>query len=117
MRPVLIDAFRADGTIEGYSIVKLSADGGVVQAAAATDKFVGVAEKPGGAEGQHVSVHRLGITEVRLGGSVSAGSEITSDAKGFGIALTGAGESIGRAECGGVAGDIIPVFLRPLTIN
>ncbi|MCL2219325.1 MAG: hypothetical protein FWC23_05355 [Chitinispirillia bacterium] len=118
MNPIFTKGYRAAAEVSPNQIVAWaggSVAGSVTPAMATTDKLVGVTGLVGAAEGGVADVHRIGIAEVRLGGTVALGDEITSDGSGFGVTLTGAGESIGRAERAGVAGDIINVFLRPLT--
>jgi hypothetical protein len=114
MNPVFVKAYRAAENIAPYRIVKLTSDG-LKQAVSLTDRLAGMSAGIPSAIGQHADVIRVGIANLQLGGSVSIGDEITSDAEGKGIALTGTGESVGRADEDGVAGDIITVFLTPST--
>ena len=57
-----------------------------------------------------------GISRVVLGGTVTRGGLITSDANGKGVAIGAVAgtnyNSIGRALASGVSGDIIPVLLN-----
>jgi hypothetical protein len=117
MNPVFTKAYKAAAAISAYQIVKLDANGLVVPASAAADKAIGVSGAVATDVDAHTDVHRLGIVNVQLGGAVAIGAEVTSNAQGFGVAATAAGnESIGRAEQAGVAGDIIEVFLRLRTL-
>jgi hypothetical protein len=117
MNPVLIKGHVAAAAVEGYRIVRHASGGRVETATGSTDKLVGVADQRGANVGYTLDVVRLGIGLVLLGGTVTAGAEITSNATGCGVALTAAGESVGRADRDGVAGDIIPVFIRPAKLT
>lgn len=64
------------------------------------------------AANKHGTVALNGIAKVKLGGTVSEGDPLCSDANGKGIVSTAAGEYIfGRALEDGVSGDIIRVLL------
>ena len=117
MDTIFTKGYAADGAIGSRRIAAWAGPGQVKQAAAATDKLVGVTGLTNADAGGVVDIHRLGIGQVQLGGAVALGDEITANAAGMGITLDGAGESIGRAEQDGVADDIINVFLRPLTVS
>jgi hypothetical protein len=111
----LITGNPAISAVQPYQILKYSGNGGVAPAAGPTDKLIGVSGSQPVDSGYAVDVARTGIAEVKLGGTVSAGDDITSDANGRGVALTGAGQSVGRAEKDGVEGDVIPVLVLPVT--
>ena len=91
----------------------------VIPGATATDLLIGVCVQPdaGGAiaAGDRVAVTWDGIADVKLGGTVTRGNEITSDAAGKGVAAApSAGVNnriIGVALQSGVNGDIIEVLL------
>ncbi len=108
----LVKNYSAEAAIAAYRIVKFgAADGGVLQAAAATDKLVGVTDRLAAAvAGDRIDVVRSGITEVEYGGTVAAGDLLTADASGRAIVATAAAGSnvrvIGVAEVAGVVGDI-----------
>lgn len=108
----LVKNYSAEAAIAAYRIVKFgAADGGVLQAAAATDKLVGVTDRLAAAvAGDRIDVVRSGITEVEYGGTVAAGDLLTADASGRAIvAIAAAGSNvrvIGVAEVAGVVGDI-----------
>lgn len=113
----LIDTKIASTAIEQYTIVALDGMGGVRQAARRTDILVGTSTYNGATLGSHADFHRLGVAKVKLGGAVAMGDEITSNEAGLGVAVPASGgESVGRADTSGVAGDIIPVFLGSKTI-
>ncbi|MFQ5550959.1 MAG: capsid cement protein [Gemmatimonadales bacterium] len=117
MNPILTKNFNAAAAISQYRIVKFgAADGDVQQAAAATDAQVGVANLDA-ALNERVDVVVCGIAEVRLGGTVTRGNLITSDANGKGVAASaaiGANQRyLGIAMVSGVAEDIIDVLIAP----
>lgn len=115
MNIVLTKNYLAGAAINPYRIVKPGAnDGEVIQGAAATDALIGVNMEVGPASGERVDIIQSGIAEVQLGGTVTRGQWITSDANGQGIATTTAtNQVIGRALVSGVSGDIIPVLIAP----
>lgn len=117
--PGLIKNYSAEAAIASYRIFKFgAADGGILQAAAATDKLVGVIDRmPAAVAGDRVDGIRSGIAEVEYGGTVAAGDLLTADASGRAIAVTaGAGANvrvIGVAEVAGVLGDIGSMLVQP----
>ena len=119
--PVLIKTYVAEAAVSAYRIVKWgSADGQVLQAAAATDKPVGVADNIGQATvSGRVDIIRQGIAEVQYGGTVTRGDLLVSDANGKAVvAAPAAGTNnqiIGRAEKSGVTDDIGEVMLAAVS--
>ncbi len=114
----LTKSYLAEGTINPFRIVKPGAnDYGVLQGAAATDFLVGVTTEVDASSGERVDVIHEGIADLKLGGTVTRGGPVTSDASGQGVAAApGAGTNnriIGFAVISGVSGDIIPVQLAP----
>ncbi len=100
-----------------YLIAKFGADDDTLsQATASTEELVGVFQHTTSAAGEEVRVMLEGITRVVLGGTVTRGNYITSDANGKAVAAApGAGVNayvLGQAMASGVAGDIIPVLLK-----
>lgn len=116
--PKLIKSFKAGGVIPSNSLVKFGAsDNEVVAAAAATDAVIGISVLGADAAGDIVDVALGGIEEVKLGGTVSAGALLTSDASSKAIAATVAGSRVaGYAMESGVSGDIIGVCIAPSKI-
>ena len=111
-----IKNYTAGGAIAKYRIVKFSADGTVVQGAAATDLLIGVVDIPNAAvSGNRVDVVRDDLTLVELGGTVTRGDFLTADSNGKAVtAAPAAGVNnrvIGVAETSGVSGDVIYVFI------
>ena len=112
----LTKSYTAGGAINPFRIVKFgSNDFEVVQGAAATDALVGVSTEIDAASGERVDVVQAGIADVKLGGSVTRGGLVTSDASGQGVAAAPAAGAnnrvIGVALISGVSGDIIPVMI------
>jgi hypothetical protein len=117
--PGLQKNYSAEAPIAAYRIFKFgSADGGILQAAAATDKLVGVTDRfAASVAGDRIDGIRSGIAEVEYGGIVAAGDQLTSDATGRAIVATAAAGAnvrvIGVAEVAGVAGDIGSLLIAP----
>lgn len=116
--PTLIKTLTAGGAVAARRLVKFgSADGAVVQAAAATDGVIGVSEAIGAASGERVDVVFAGVAEVEYGGTVTRGALLTSDASGKAIAAAPAAAAaarvIGIAMVSGVSGDIGSVLIAP----
>lgn len=108
----------AEAAIAAYRIVKPgAADGGVLQAAAATDYLMGVCESVAPASGERCDIVKAGIAEVEFGGTVTRGQAVTADANGKAVAAAPAAgvnaRVIGFAEVSAVAGDIAPVLISP----
>lgn len=115
----LIKNYTAEAAIAAYRAVKFGvADGGVLIAAAAADKVIGVTDRIAAAvAGDRIDVVRAGITEIEYGGAVAAGDLLMADASGRAIvAAAGAGANvrvIGIAEVAGVLGDIGSLMIDP----
>lgn len=106
---------KAEAIVEGYRIVKPgSADYTVVKATAATDKSIGTADSLDKAAGEMVDMGVGDVHEVRLGGTVTRGDALTSDANGKAITTTTVGHrAIGFAEQSGVLDDVITYLRAP----
>lgn len=118
MNPGLIKTYVADGVVNGGRIVKAgSADGKMAQAAAVSDKILGVSDLMTGpfADGDRMDVIHDGIADIVLGGTVAYGDFLTTNASGQGVtAAPAAGTNnqiVGKALAAGVSGDIIPVLV------
>jgi hypothetical protein len=116
---LLVLSCLAEAAISARRIVKPgAADGGVVQAAAATDLSFGVTTGVGAeAAGDRVDVVVAGKVDVVFGGTITRGQKVTSDASGKAVAAAPASgvnnQVIGIALTSGVAGDIAPILLAP----
>lgn len=117
--PELTKSFVAEAAINPYRIVKFgTADGQVVQGAAATDSLIGVAASLGQATtvGDRVDVVLEGIALVEFGGAVTRGAQVTADANGKAVAAAPVAGSnnriIGVAMVSAVAGDIADILIE-----
>lgn len=120
--PELIKAYTAGAAIAAHRIVVFgSADGAVIQAAASTDKLIGISEAFGAASGERIDIVRSGLADVEYGGSVTRGDMLTADANGKAVVAAPAAavnaQVIGRAEVSGVAGDIGSVLICAGTVQ
>lgn len=108
-------AYLAQAICLAYLIVKPgNADGTCVPATAATEPLLGAADSLDKASGEMVDVAVGEFGEVRLGGTVTRGAWLTSNASARAIATTTAGNQvIGRAEQSGVDGDVIRYRVAP----
>ena len=118
MNVILEKQFVAEAAIAANRIVKFgAADDKVLQAAAVGDKLIGVCDNVAPALGERVDIIVSGIADVRIGGAVTRGDPLTTDANGKGVAAAPAGGTnnriIGMALASGVLDDIIPVLVSP----
>jgi hypothetical protein len=116
--PTLIKSYTAGAACRARRIATIgAADLQVVEAGAAAIVCLGVFDSLDAATGDFTDVIHLGTSEVLLGGPVTRGARLTSDASGAAItAAPAAGTNIGVvafALASGVAGDIIPAFIQP----
>jgi hypothetical protein len=117
MNVILEKNMVAEAAVLANRIVKFgTADGQVVQAAAAADLLIGVASRDfDAAIGERIDVMTHGIAAVKLGGAVTRGQPVTSDANGKGIAAAPAAGAnarvVGIAMASGVLDDVIDVLL------
>lgn len=121
MNKVFTKPYNAGGAIKSNRFVKFGGDDDtILQAAASTDLIIGAVNNvapPGSdaASGDRLDVEHYGIADIRLGGNVTRGNKVTSDANGCAVAAApGAGVNAqigGIALRSGVADDIIPVLL------
>jgi hypothetical protein len=95
-----------------YYLVKLNTDGTIVLADADAPVIGVLQDKPKAGEPASVAIGET--SKVILGGDVSIGDELVSDANGSAVARTEEHNVFGIALENGVAGDIIEVLLRPI---
>lgn len=100
-----------------FLIAKFGADDDTLsQATAATESLIGIFQHTTSAANEEVRVALDGISKVKLGGTVTRGDRLTSDAAGKAVAIGAVAgtnyNSIGTALASGVADDIIPVLLH-----
>ena len=98
-----------------FTFAKFGADDDTADlATAATDGIMGILQHTTATAGDIVRLMLVGISRLKLGGTVTRGKPVTSDASGKGVQAT-AGQSYGGiAFASGVSGDIIPVFVLPV---
>jgi hypothetical protein len=119
---VAVRSFVAEAAINANRIVTFGAsDDNVVQASAVTSQMIGVVEGVAPALGERCDVVMTGIADVQIGGTVTRGAYLTSNATGQGVAAAPAAGTnnnvIGMALQSGVSGDIIPVLVAPSRIQ
>ncbi len=109
---------KCTAAVAAFTLAKFGADDDTLSAgAAATDNVIGVFQHPTTVAGEEVRVMLSGISRVKLGGTVTRGDLIGSDASGQGVSLAPAAgtnnRAVGIALASGVSGDIIPVLIAP----
>ena len=101
-----------------YLIAKHGADDDTYsQASAATDTLVGVFQHITSAAGDSVRIMKIGISPVKLGGTVTRGDPLTSDANGKAVTATLGQNVLGYATISGVLNDVGFVFISPGILN
>lgn len=120
--PTLIKTYVAGAAVRARRFAVFGAsDTEMIEATGAGGLIIGVFEKVDAAQGDRLDVVHSGITELVLGGPVTRGGPLTSDANGAGIAAApaaGANARVGAfALASGVAGDIIPAFVQPCVMQ
>jgi len=116
---LLAKNFTATGAITQRRLVKLGAnDGEVQQAAAAADFVIGVSGELPAAIGERCDVSQIGIEWVEAGAAITRGALLMSDANGRAItAAAGAGANVRTAgiaqESATALGDLIRVLIIP----
>lgn len=117
MTPLLTKSFRVALAVLGNRIVAAVADGVVATAAANTDPSIGISDAVGAEADGMVDLTQVGWAELKLGGAVSAGDLLTSDADGRGVkAVPVAGTEVrvaAIAMADGELDEIIPVLVAP----
>lgn len=117
MNPILTKSWRATGAIGAYLIAKASGDKTVAIAAAATDAQMGSVGSLAVSTGDMVDIVEIGISEVKLGGSVDFDDPLTANADGEAIKAVVTNSTavriIGFARAAGVDGDIVPYLAAP----
>lgn len=120
MIPTLIRAYEATAAIAAYKIVKFSDAANsskIAPASVNTDPVLGVSGSMPAAISDMADVVQHGIGLVTLGGTVTAGAELTTDASGNAIVAVPTAavfmSVIGKALAPGVAGDVIEVLVTP----
>jgi hypothetical protein len=119
-----VKSYEASADVTKFRIARFSdtaASQKVAGATANTQALIGVFDSMGGLSGSMVDVHRSGLASVELGGTVTAGAPLTSDAQGRAIVAVAASATqvriIGFADAPGVIGDIIDVWVEPSLLD
>jgi hypothetical protein len=96
-----------------FTIAKFGADDDTLSIASTSDvTLVGVFQHTTDAAGDDVNVMMTGISNIKLGGTVTRGDRLTSDSNGNAIKATDSDQtSIAYAMASGVVSDIIPCLL------
>lgn len=112
----LARTYIADATITKHRLVKITGQKTCAQAAAVSDAILGVADSLGAATGETLDVILDGVAVVELGGTVTVGALLTSDASGRAVAAAPAAGTnnrvIGIAMVAGVVGDLGSVLIK-----
>ena len=116
--PVTVKSMVAEAAVLPYRVVKFgTADGSVIQATAATDALVGVADNLGQATaGARIDVGVVGIVEAEAGAAITRGALLSVDSSARVIAAAAAAGSnvrtigVALVSAGG-AGEIINIAL------
>lgn len=115
--------FNAGAAVSPYRFVYQSADMTVLHATSQASPITGISGALDRALGQTVDVTILGLTKLRLGGTVTRGDKLTSGAAGVGVALSSvllasaSGNAGAIALQSGVSGDIIDVLAIPQLVS
>lgn len=107
--------FTAENAVPAFRFAKVGTADGNVKLAAAGDAVLGVSTDINSVEGRPCDVQFDGIAKIELGGSVTFGDKLASDANGKAVAATD-GEIGGIALDSGVSGDFIRVKLVTLYV-
>lgn len=119
---LLVKSRVAAAAIAPYLIAAANGVAGQArQAAAGTDKLLGVANEMGATDaGQMVDIQEVGLADVRAGGVFADGDPLTSDANGKAVlAAKVVGQTIyviGFARSAATADDIVPMLVSPSLI-
>lgn len=108
----------ADLSALQYTCVKLDTNGNLVAATAATDKVLGILQNAPVLNGYGDVLVRgaSGTSKAKLGGTVAAGDNLTSDGSGRLITtVTGGNEIVARATRAGVVNEISEVLVGSAT--
>lgn len=98
------------GSTDDFIFVKVAAAGNKVVAAAANDSAIGISQETA-KDGEGISFRTVGVSKLRLGGTVSPNQFLKPDASGNGVRHLGNSPASAKAIEGGVSGDIISVLI------
>lgn len=108
-----IKTLSAPVAVDPYTLVTFAAGLNTVQAASAvTDVLIGITTSIGTQENGRCDVILGGVSEVRIGGTVTKGDVLTTDASGHAVVATLTTDRvIGIAFADAVVGDIAPILV------
>lgn len=110
--PLLDKTFKADAAIGAYCAVTPGSDDDHVAIATAGDVVLGVTGQVGASAAEDsVDITLVGIGEITLAATLSAGALVAANADGHAVAATDGDPTIGRLIHGGVDNDVVPVLL------
>lgn len=122
--PLLTKSYEASAAVAGFRFVAFSdvaLSSKVALAAANTAPIIGVSDGMGAAIAEMADVHLMGIVLIELGGTVTAGQTLSSDATGRGVGVVGATTTTRRVGAialqPGVSGDRIQALIVPSVIQ
>lgn len=101
---------EVDFTDKRYTFVNINSNTNLVQASAG-GVAIGVIQTPGIID-EPCNVMTTGVSFIKLGGNVAAGSKLSVGTDGTAVEATAATEVIGVCVVGGVAGEIGSILLR-----
>lgn len=113
-RTMSLPAEGSLATTGQYRFATIDANDRGALAAADSEVLVGIGQDKPAAIDRPWAVQIDGVSKLKLGGTVTDGQRIKSDATGQGVATTTATDNVGAlALADGVSGDIIPVLVIP----
>ena len=108
----LIKTFHAPAAVEGYQVVTFAAGVNEVEVAdAVTDPLLGVTTSIGSQDNGRCDVIVAGVSEVRIGATVTRGEVLTTDASGRAVTATGTVRVVGMAMADAVVDDIASILI------
>jgi len=109
----LIKTFNAPAAVAGYRLITFATGVNDVELAdAVSDPIIGVTTSIGSQDNGRCDVVVAGITEAAIGGTVTRGEVLTTDASGRAVtSAAGTDRVVGIAMADAVAGDIAAILI------
>ena len=109
----LIKTFTAPAAVTAYTLVTFAAGNNAVEIAnAVADPIIGISTSIGSQDNGRCDIVMGGVSEARIGGTVTKGDVLTTDASGRAILATaGTDRVLGIAMADAVVGDIADVLI------
>lgn len=110
---ILVKSFVAESPIPRNRFIKVGTTaGGILLATAATDLIIGISSDVVDADtGDFADGNLIGVSNIKVGGTIAYGARVTSDSTGRAITAVGTVRVGGIAMAAGVLNDIIPVLI------